>query len=313
MIKAFLDMLRALFELASTPIRVVRAPLPPEIRYLTPADMEQVDLAFTEVRIEGDHGPLPAWHCPAPGNKWVVLVHGRGGSRVGVIDMLRPLHDMGYNTLTITIRNDLDAHPSPDGLDHLGDTEWEDLSAAVTWVLEHGGASPDGEIVLFGRSAGAAIVGQYLSAAIDSPLVDKVVLDNPVLDWEAVFMGQRPQWMPKWVARLIIRGNCARIGVHIDQFNLIKCPPTDHPPVLIIHAVDDDLCPIEVSRKFRDTYEDTDWDVTLLETIGGHAGGRFADQIRYMAVLGEWLNGSPDKAKALAPLGNHRMLLAVDR
>ncbi len=274
-------LIAAWLAIAATPIRVVRAPLPPEIADLDPGDVDTA-LEWGEVFIQGELGRMPAWLVYPPyrkgaPRKYMIFVHGRGGTRIGSLDMIKPMVDLGYICLVISYRNDLEGPSSPDGFDHLGDTEWSDLEAAVEWALNDNAD----EVVIFARSAGAAIVGQYLSRSDTAPRINRVIFDNPVLDWTAVFMNARPSWLPKWVARLMIWGCAHRIKVWMPQFHLGKNPPVHRPPLLIIHAVDDDVCPIEMVDDFEIALmrSHTIWKgLDIYPTFGGHAGGRFADE-----------------------------------
>ena len=96
--------------------------------------------------------------------------------------MLPVLRRAGLPSLLIAYRNDPGAQPSEDGLLHLGATEWRDLQSAVRHGVRNGARS----FVLLGDSMGGAIVSQFIH---ESPLAARVralVLDAPVLDWEAV-------------------------------------------------------------------------------------------------------------------------------
>ena len=115
-------------------------------------------LAFDEVAVPTSLGPCPAWHVPAAGDTWVILVHGRGGTRREALRVLPTLHRAGHPALVITYRNDLEAPASPDGHDHLGDTEWLDVESAVRWARARGAR----RVVLFGWSMGGAIIGAFL-------------------------------------------------------------------------------------------------------------------------------------------------------
>lgn len=292
----FLDMIGA-------PTSVIRGPLPDTLAQLTPAD---AGLEFYETKIHTMLGGCPAWVVPADSDNWVVFIHGRGGARVGVLDMLPLMHQLGYNSLVITHRNDWEAPKSPDGRDHLGAEEWKDLEAAVEYI---GDISEDiGEIALFARSAGAMIVGQFLDLSVYASLIDRVILDEPVLNWAAVFMAQRPTWLPTWLAKLIIWGNGRKIGVNINRLNWVTNPPSGtngyRPPVLILHTSDDDVCPVWVSRQFARLRPDN-WNVLLVEfPTGAHAGARFEEPVKYLTLVSAWL----------APGHNERLLAltAVD-
>lgn len=265
--------------LIQAPTAVVRVPLPPELAELTPAS---VGLHYTTVDLGGN----PAWVVPGRRrettplnvmNAWVIFIHGRGGERGGFLDMLPIVHAMGFNSLVMTYRNDLGAASSPDGLDHLGATEWHDLARAVAYVTDNGLDSP--QVVLFARSAGAAIVGQFLHHSAYACRITRVIFDNPVLDWMSVFLNSAPEWLPPSLGKLIVRYNMRRIGADIAQFNMLRRPPEVFPPTLILHAGDDEVCPVWVSMVFANLYPKL---VSFVQTLGGHEGGRFKDTDRYM-------------------------------
>lgn len=281
MLNYVLRLIWGVADLLGAPTSVIRVPLPPQVAELTPKDAQ---LEFVDVEIQSELGANPAWWVPARSDKWVIFVHGRGGDRVGALDMLPLMHAMHYNSLVISYRNDLGAPASPDGRDHLGATEWRDLEAAVAFAQDHGAT----HITVFARSAGAAITGQYLTRSVEAYLVDRVVFDNPVLDWEPTFLRAAPSWLPRWVGRLIIWGNMRRIGARTKQFNLVDEPPLHRPPTLILHASDDEVVPVRVSRRLERECP-VNWSVVLVETEGGHAGGRFADTEQYMGVIAAWM------------------------
>ncbi len=292
-----LSFIYGVLDLLGAPTSVIRVPLPPEIADLTP---DELGLTWMEVDIPGELGLKPAWWVPSydgaseiSPNKWVIFVHGRGGDRVGSLDMLLPMHQAGFNSLVITYRNDLIAPNSPDGRDHLGATEWRDLEAAVHFATDMGAE----EIVVFARSAGAAVTGQFLTRSLDAYVVDKVIFDNPVLDWEPVFLNAAPKWLPRWVGRLVIWGNMRRIGARTKQFNLVDYPPLHRPPTLILQATADAVCPVSVPRRLIRMRPDN-WNVVLYETEGDHGGGRFVEPENYLAMVRAWLEPRPEKRLA---------------
>lgn len=299
-----------LLDLLGAPTSVIRAPLPKELADLSPAS---AGLDYYDMTIDTELGGCPAWVVPClstsgeVSDKWIVFIHGRGGARVGVLDMLPLVNQLGYNALIITHRNDLGAPSSLDGRDHLGATEWRDLDAAIEWIVD----KAEGRYVaLFARSAGAQVVGQFLTCSLWGPFVDRVIFDNPVLDWGSVFLNARPKWMPKLLGRLIIWGNMRRIGVRISHFDFVKWPPIDRPPLLIIHAVNDEVCPIGVSRRFNRMRPD-DWNVVLAEfPSGGHAGARFEDPARYLHLVKVWLAPDATEKQLAAPARDHEEVSA---
>jgi pimeloyl-ACP methyl ester carboxylesterase len=136
-------------------------------------------LPFTGVRVAGELVEMPAWFVAGRRHTWVILVHGLGGSRADVLPPMRILHQLGYPMLAISYRNDVDAPRSPDGHEHLGDTEWHDLSAAIDYAVGNGASG----VVLYGYSMGGSMALTAARDPTEARYVRAVVLDSPVLDW----------------------------------------------------------------------------------------------------------------------------------
>lgn len=242
-------------------------------------------LRFTHETVITPLGPAPAWLVPAPGPDWVVLVHGRGGARRESLRILPALHRAGHPTLTITYRNDLDAPASPDGRYHLGDTEWEDLQAAVGFVRSCGAR----RIALYGWSMGAAIIGAYLDRSPDAADVAAVVWDSPLVDWRATLRQQaRNRRLPARLGGAAALVTRRRIGIDFARFDLLANPPAVRPPTLVMHSAADTVVPAAPSRALAAAAPGIDWSMRYLEVDDvEHTGAWNADPRRYeRAVTG---------------------------
>ncbi|MBW0103110.1 S9 family peptidase [Pseudonocardia sp. KRD291] len=246
--------------------------------------------AFAEVVIDTPLGPAPAWDVPPArgrefGATWAIHVHGRGGSRREALRVLPALHDLGLHQLVISYRNDGTAPDGPDGRSHLGDTEWEDLDAAVGHALERGAE----EIVLVGWSMGAAVSGAFLDRSPRAAHVAAVVWDAPLLDWRATLRRQAAnRYLPPPLAGVASRLTTRRIGIDFDRFDLARRPPAVRPPTMVVHSDADSAVPVSVSRGFVAAAPGLGWPVRYLEVAGvEHTGSWNADpQVYEDAVTG---------------------------
>lgn len=242
-------------------------------------------LTFTDVVVHADVGPCPAWEVPASGDTWVVMVHGRGGSRREALRVLPALHAQGLPVLVISYRNDEDAPRSPDGRYHLGDTEWADVEAAVRYAGTRGAR----RIVLFGWSMGGALIGAFLDRSALATQVAAVVWDAPLVDWRATLRQQaRNRRLPPSLTRLAALFTRRRIGIDFDLFDLRNHPPAVRPPTLIIHSTGDTAVPVAASRALAAEAPRLGWPMQYIEVPDvEHTAAWNADPDAYeQAVVG---------------------------
>jgi dipeptidyl aminopeptidase/acylaminoacyl peptidase len=244
-------------------------------------------LPFEDVDVPGPLGSYPAWFVPAHGDTWVVLVHGRGGARREALRILPTLHALGHPQLVITYRNDADAPPSPDGYYHLGDTEWEDVEAAVRFAVDRGAR----RIVLFGWSMGAAVTGAFLDRSADAARVAAVVWDAPLVDWRATLRQQaRNRRLPPGFAPLASAVTSRRIGIDFDRFDLVRNPPAVRPPTLVVHSTGDTAVPVAVSRALAAASPALGWPLRYLEVpVVEHTASWNADPAAYERAVRSFL------------------------
>lgn len=267
-----------------------RPPVGPAVLDAGPFDPDPSarGLAFDDVAVDTPLGPAPAWEiAPAgPGTgDWAVAVHGRNSSRREALRILPALHRIGLHQLVISYRNDGTAPPGPDGLGHLGDTEWADLEAAVGYACDRGAR----RIVLVGWSMGAAVGGAFLDRSPLAGRVVAVVWDAPLLNWRSTLRRQAAnRGFPPPLAGLAAGFTSRRIGIDFDRFDLIRRPPAVRPPTLVLHSDADSAVPVTDSRALAAAAPGNGWPVRYREVAGvEHTGSWNADPQAYeLAVTG---------------------------
>ncbi|MER7518855.1 hypothetical protein [Streptomyces sp. NPDC126499] len=259
-----------------------RVRLTPQLHRGTPETA--LGLPYEEAEIPGELGTLPAWVVPGPRSTWVIALHGLGTTREHPLNLLPFFHRRQIPVLVPAYRGDRGAPPAPDGLGHLGDSEWRDVDAAVRYAVRRGAAN----VVLYGWGTGAAMA---LHAAASSGVRDRIrglVLDSPVLDWEATLRNlASARRVPGLLLPLVVRAAQGRTGLHGDRLQEAADPHALRVPTLLFHGPDDTLAPWAGSRRLAELRPDLVTLTTVLQAP--HAAMWNADPLRYEEALRRFL------------------------
>ncbi|MFE9254438.1 alpha/beta hydrolase [Streptomyces sp. NPDC006879] len=222
-------------------------------------------LDCADVDVPGELGPLPAWFVPAARDTWVITVHGLGATREHPMVVMPCLNALKVPVLGLAYRNDLGAPPSPDGLSHLGESEWRDLDAALRYAVRFGAR----RVILYGWSIGGAMA---LNAALYSSLrarISGIVLDSPVLDWPATLSALAvARRIPAPLLPLVARAARGRAGLRADHASLATRALGLGLPMLIFHGPDDRIAPWGHSKRLAETRP-----AVTLHTVRGASHG----------------------------------------
>jgi uncharacterized protein len=242
------------------------------------------DLDFEELSIPGELGALPAWFLPGARRTWVICVHGVGATREQTLTVLPALRRFRFPVLVPSYRNDAGAPPSPDGIGHLGDTEWSDLDSVMRHAVDRGAE----RLVLYGWSTGATMALRALSQSTVRGRVSGLVLDSPVLDWRStVRAAVRTRGLPAVLTPLAERTVEGRTGLRAVRHTEALDPDRLTVPTLIVHGPDDPFAPYSASHRLAGQRPD----VVTLYTVAGapHAAMWNADPDGYEETLRRFL------------------------
>jgi uncharacterized protein len=271
-------------------LSAVRGRLAPGMRVAVDNDLyignptQALGLAFANVSVPGERGAMPAWLIPGQARTWAIVVHGINGNREGDLYVVPELHRAGVPALLVTYREDVGAPSSPDGLHHMGLTEWRDLEAAARYALAHGAQ----RLVLVGASMGGAIVSQFME---HSPLAGRVaglVLDAPALSWKAVLSFNASEMgLPSFAVLPVEWAIDLRIAPDWGSLDALDHPASFHLPILLFHGTADRLVPISTSDAFA--RELPGWVTYYRVPQAGHVESWNVDRGLYEQRLGAFL------------------------
>ncbi len=210
------------------------------------------DLHSEEVAYASPLGKFPAWFTPASRPTWVIFVHGKGKLELNDLRLLPLVTELGHPSLRIKYRNDEGLLTNPDGFYRYGQAEWEDLEGAVRYALDHGAQ----DVVLVGHSMGGSIVMSFLYRSSLAPRVRGVILDSPMLDFNAVVdLGASQRRLPGPFALPLPPPLTAiakalsgpRFGVDWKGLDYLRRTSELKTPILLFHGDADLTTPVEDS------------------------------------------------------------------
>ena len=206
--------------------------------------MQGLGMPFAAVGIRGELGTMPAWRVGGAAPTWAILVHGINDDPEAGLRLLPALRRAGLTSLLITYREDLGAPPSPDGLHHMGLTEWRDLEAAARYATSHGAH----RLVLVGYSMGGSLVTQFMQHSRLAGRVCGLVLDAPALNWKEILSFHSSEMgLAGFLATPVEWAIDVRIEPDWNDLDALEHPEDLRLPILLFHGTDDEVVPISTS------------------------------------------------------------------
>ncbi len=230
------------------------------------------DAARLNIRIETvalmtpDSVRLVCWIIPARDSSdvWVLYFQGNGGniSSRGYVEHYKALTRQGLNIFALGYRGygGSEGSPSEEGF-------YRDARAAYDYLVHERGISP-ARIILFGYSLGSAVAVE-LAANVATAAV---ILEGAFMS--AHRLGR--DYYPFLPMALVMKNR-------YDSMSKIQHVAE---PKLFLHAVDDEIVPIEHGRKL---FEAASEPKAFVELLGGHNTAHTADSARFYGSITAFL------------------------
>ena len=228
----------------------------------TPAD---IGLAYQSVELTSTDGlHIHGWFLPAAEARGVVLFcHGNAGNISHRLESLKIFHDLGLAVLIFDYQGfgQSQGKPSEQGT-------YDDVEAAWNYLTQERGI-PAKDIVIFGRSLGAAIAAQLASRHQTGGLI----LESGFTSVPDLAATLYPFIPVRWLVRFSYNTR--------DYLNAVSSP------VLVIHSRDDELIPFAHGREL---FAAAKAPKQFLELRGGHNDGFLLSGQTYIDGLAAFLS-----------------------
>ncbi|SDL97186.1 hypothetical protein SAMN05192555_10879 [Franzmannia pantelleriensis] len=237
----------------------------------TPADR---GLAWEEVTLTTqDDLALDAWWIPAPEPRGSLLFfHGNAGNISHRLESIAQFQRLGLSVLIIDYRGygRSEGRPSEDGTAL-------DARAAWQWLRDDAGLAAE-EIVVFGRSLGAAVAAE-LTASLEEQQAPPaaVILESPFRSVPELAQRLYPFLPARWLARIDYP-----VERYVAQISA---------PLLVVHSRDDEVIPYAEGEA---VYAAASPPKQLLTIRGGHNTGFVDSEADYLAGIDAFLAEQAD-------------------
>ncbi len=228
------------------------------------ATPEAIGLAYEDLTLHTSDGVrLHGWFIPANGEGTLLFFHGNAGNLSHRLESIRIFHGLGLNVLIVDYRGYglSGGRPGHSGL-------MRDAQAAWDYLTQERGISP-AQIVLFGRSLGAAVAAEL---AANTPAKPAAVILESAFTSAADLGSEIYPWLP---VRALLR-HPHETARHLGAIN---------EPLLLIHSREDEIIPFSHHERLRTIRPDA----ATLELKGGHNDGFLVSQTHYIEGLRRFL------------------------
>ncbi len=224
-----------------------------------------IGLAYESVELQaGDGVRLHAWFIPAEHPRATVLFcHGNAGNISHRLDSIRLLHSLGLQVLIFDYRGYGESLGSPSEAG-----TYRDVDAAWRYLLDVRGI-PAGEIIIFGRSLGAAVAADLASRTLPAA----VILESAFTSVPDMATGIYP-WLP---VRLLSRYRYDSLG---KMARITR-------PLLLVHSREDEIIPFAHGERL---FERAREPKQFLEIQGGHNDAFLTSRKAYTHGLKSFLD-----------------------
>lgn len=232
------------------------------------ATPQERGLAYEPVTLGTEDGlRLDAWWVPARTSRGALLfLHGNAGNISHRLDSIEQFHRLGLSVLILDYRGygRSEGSPSEAGTAY-------DARAGWRWLRETAGLPP-GEIVLFGRSLGAAVAANLARELRDEARPAALILESPFRSVPELAQRLYPILPARWLSRFDYA-----TAAYVAQ---------SEAPVLIIHSREDDIIPFAEGEAVHAAAPEPK---RMLVIGGSHNTGFLESEADYLAGIEAFL------------------------
>ncbi|MGM0982990.1 MAG: alpha/beta hydrolase [Pseudomonadota bacterium] len=232
---------------------------------VTPRDR---GLAYESVTLRtGDDLRLDAWWVPAQATRGSLLfLHGNAGNISHRLDSIEQFHRLGLSVLILDYRGygKSEGSPSEDGTALDARSGWR-------WLRETADLPPD-EIVVFGRSLGAAVAANLARELKGEARPAALILESPFRSVPELAQRLYPILPARWLSRF--------------DYDTAAYVAQSEAPVLVIHSREDDIIPFAEGEAVHEAAPEPK---RLLVIGGSHNTGFLESEAVYLTGIDDFL------------------------